>query len=86
MRGLTAGELSDFLRFAFLSGFLNITDLYVPAGFSGGGAYIDVPATVLNPGASPDAPGKPLCSLREQWCQPRAFPYISQGRQECVGV
>ncbi len=39
------------------SGVLEIFESYVPPGFSGGGAYIDLPAQAINPWAGADAPG-----------------------------
>jgi hypothetical protein len=40
------------------SGVLQRFECYTPAGFSGGGAYIDLPAQAINPWAGADAPGE----------------------------
>jgi hypothetical protein len=58
-RGMTAHQLADQLRLGLTErcGRLAIPELFVPQGFSGGGAYMDVPASAVISGASDNAPG-----------------------------
>jgi hypothetical protein len=60
---MTAYHFGTGLTWASISGTsgLKISDLYVPEGFAGGGAYINLPATAIDPKAPSNAPGNPRC-------------------------
>jgi hypothetical protein len=59
-------------------GLLRLQNMVAPPGFSGGGAYVKVPAIALNPKAPRDAPGDPQLQnpelVEDANCLPSAFP------------
>jgi hypothetical protein len=55
-----ASDLTEALESpqgAGIFGVVEIKNMFIPAGFSGGGAYLEVPSTAIYPGARPGAKG-----------------------------
>jgi hypothetical protein len=73
---MTARDFGAALRFGSIArcGYLCIPEVYVSEGFQGGGAYVDIPAAVLSPGAPPDAPGNLQLSMNECYWKYMAGP------------